>query len=84
MSSQDQERGSDGRFFLLIYTLCCGTTLAVITEEQYYLASRANISIEESNLLPDFEREALLNLVIRDMKIKTENLKSGQQQHQQR
>jgi len=52
----------------------------VITEEQYYLASRANISIEESNLLPDFEREALLNLVIRDMKTKTENLKSGQQQ----
>jgi len=57
-----------------------GSNLQVITEEQYYLASKANIGIEESNLLPDFEREALLNLVIRDMKTKTENLKHAAQQ----
>jgi hypothetical protein len=49
--------------------------LHVITEEQYYLASRANISIEESNLLPDFEREAFLNLVIKDMKQKADAMK---------
>lgn len=60
--------------------LCCGTTLQTITEEQYYLASRAHISIEESNLLPDFEREALLNLVIRDMKTKADNMKTAHQQ----
>lgn len=34
------------------------------------MASKANISIEESNLLPEFEKEALLNLVIRDLKDK--------------
>jgi len=49
--------------------------LHTITEEQYYLASRANISIEESNLLPDFEREAFLNLVIKDMKQKADAMK---------
>jgi len=60
--------------------ITAGSNLQVITEEQYYLASKANISIEESNLLPDFEREALLSLVIRDMKTKTENLKHAAKQ----
>jgi hypothetical protein len=39
------------------------------------LASRANISISESNELPDFEREAYINLLIKDLKQKEENEK---------
>jgi hypothetical protein len=39
------------------------------------LASRANISIAESNALPDFEREAFINLLIKDLKQKEENEK---------
>lgn len=64
----------------MIYLITSGSNLQVITEEQYYLASKANISLLESNLLPDFEREALLNLVIRDMKNKTDNLRLGVKQ----
>lgn len=45
-----------------------GSTLENIVEEQYYLAKRAGISILESSLLPDFEREAYINLVLRDLK----------------
>jgi hypothetical protein len=44
-----------------------------VTEEQFYLASRAHISIEESNNMADFEREAFMGLVIRDIKNQTEN-----------
>jgi hypothetical protein len=46
-----------------------------ITEDQFYLASRANISIDESNNMADFEREAFINLVINDIKAKAENEK---------
>lgn len=51
-----------------MYLITSGTSLQAITEEQYFLASKANIGIEESNCLPEFEKEALLNLVIRDLK----------------
>jgi hypothetical protein len=44
-----------------------------VTEEQFYLASRAHISIEESNNMADFEREAFMGLVIKDIKNQTEN-----------
>ena len=60
-----------------MYLVTSGASLKIITEEQFYLSSRANISIEESNLLPDFEREAFLNLVIQDIRNKTENLKAS-------
>ena len=50
----------------------------MITEEQYLLASRAHISIAESNELPDFEREAFINLVIRDLKQKADATQQGQ------
>lgn len=36
------------------------------------LSSRAHISISESNNLPDFEREAFINLVIKDLRQKNE------------
>jgi len=55
--------------------LCSGNTIQSLTEEQYILASRAGISIAESNALPDFEREAFINLLIKDLKQKEENEK---------
>lgn len=51
-------------------------TLQSITEEQYYLSSKAGISISESNNLPDFEREAFVNMVVKDIKNQTQNEKS--------
>jgi hypothetical protein len=59
--------------------LCSGNTIQSITEEQFYLASRAHISISESNELPDFEREAFVNLILRDIKQQEENEKSARQ-----
>jgi hypothetical protein len=44
-----------------------------VTEEQFYLSSRAHISVDESNNMADFEREAFMGLVIRDIKNQTEN-----------
>jgi len=38
------------------------------------LASRGGISIAESNELADFEREAYVNLVIKDAKVKVQNI----------
>jgi len=47
-------------------------------EEQYYLSKLANISISETNQLPDFEREIYANLLARDLKEEAERLeKSG-------
>ena len=46
-----------------------------ITEDQFYLASRAHISVSESNNLADFEREAFMSLIIKDIKNQTENEK---------
>ena len=64
--------------------MCSGNTLQSITEEQYYLANRASISIAESNELADFEREAFLNLIIRDVKNQIENEKSKMRGQTQR
>jgi len=52
----------------------------MITEDQYILASRANISISESNQMADFEREAMINLVIKDIRQKAEQQKKQGQQ----
>lgn len=46
-----------------------------ITEDQFYLASRMHIPISESNQMADFEREAFINLIVRDIKNSTENEK---------
>jgi hypothetical protein len=59
--------------------LCSGNTIQSITEEQYYLASRAHISLAESNELPDFEREAFISMVIKDIKQQEENQKASMQ-----
>jgi hypothetical protein len=43
-----------------------------LTEDQFYLASKAHISISESNEMADFEREAFMGLVLKDIKQQTE------------
>ena len=43
-----------------------GNSLANIIKEQYHLASKANIGVLESNLLPEFEREAFLDLILKE------------------
>jgi hypothetical protein len=50
------------------------TSLENITEEQFQLARKAGISITESTLLPDFEREAYINLLIKDLKREVDSL----------
>ena len=46
-----------------------------LVEEQYLLSKHAGINISESMELADFEREAYVNLVLRDMKRELENIK---------
>lgn len=43
-----------------------GNSLANIIKEQYHLASKAYIGILESNLMADFEREAFLDLILKE------------------
>lgn len=43
-----------------------GESLVNIIKEQYHLASKANIGILESNLMADFEREAFLDMVLKE------------------
>lgn len=50
------------------------TTLDEIIKEQYYLA-KAGISILESNLLPDFERDAFMSMIIKEAKEELEAMK---------
>ena len=46
-----------------------------LIEEQYLLSKHAGINITECMGLVDFEREAYVSLVIRDMKREVENIK---------
>jgi len=41
--------------------------MRTILEEQYVLAKKCNISPLDSNMLPDFEREIFVKLLMRDM-----------------
>lgn len=43
-----------------------------LTEDQFHLASKAHISITESNEMADFEREAFVSLVLKDIKQQSE------------
>ena len=58
-----------------MYVLCSGLNIHTITSEQFYLASRAHIPISESNEMADFEREAFMGLVIKDIREQAENEK---------
>jgi len=54
--------------------LCSGYSLVDIIKEQYYLAKKVNISILESNLLSNFEREAYINMLSKELKEEAEAL----------
>jgi hypothetical protein len=38
-----------------------------ILEQQYVLAKKCNMSIVETNLIPDFEREIYINMLLKDI-----------------
>ena len=44
--------------------------LQQILEEQYFLSSKANISLLDSNCLPDWEREFMVNQLSKELKQK--------------
>jgi hypothetical protein len=48
-----------------------GTPLHEIVKQQYYLA-KSGISLTESSALPDFEREAHMNMFIKEQKAEAE------------
>ena len=71
------ERGgryTSREFFFLIRTIA-DTTLQDVVREQYHLARKANISLTESSMLPEFEREAYTNMLIKDLKDEAEQMK---------
>ena len=47
-----------------------GTSLNNILEEQYYLASKAHISLSDSSNITDFEREYYVGLLMKEQKTK--------------
>jgi hypothetical protein len=49
-----------------------GASIPYLVESQYYLAKKANISIMDSNNMPDWEREVMIGFLMRDLK-KEEN-----------
>lgn len=51
-------------------------SLGLIMEEQYFLASKAGISILDSNNMPDFERERFVGLLMKELKQKKTALDS--------
>jgi hypothetical protein len=44
-----------------------------IVEEQFYLARHGGISLYESSVMPEFEREAFINLLVKDLKKEKES-----------
>lgn len=62
-------------FFLI--KLFADTTLQDLVKEQYHLAKKANISLLESSLIPDFEREAYTNMLVKELREEAENMKIG-------
>jgi hypothetical protein len=53
---------------------CSGTSLENIVSEQFQLAKRSNISITESTMMSEFEREAYVNLLIKEIRREQESI----------
>ena len=47
---------------------CDDCSLPDILRQQFQLSRRANISISESEMMADFEREVYINLLLEDLK----------------
>ena len=54
--------------------ILAGAGLGQIMEEQFFLASKAHISISDSNNLPDFERERYVGLLVKELREKKKAL----------
>jgi len=61
-------------FFFLI-KIIVDNTLENIVREQFHLARQANISLTESTMLPDFERDAYVNMLAKALKEEAEQMK---------
>lgn len=48
------------------------TSLDKIIDDQYWLSKRANISVQESNQMAEFERIFFVSLLLKDIKEETE------------
>jgi hypothetical protein len=46
-----------------------------VLREQFHLAKKAGIGLLESNLLPDWERGIMVNLLLKDLKDEAEAYK---------
>lgn len=53
------------------------TSLKSVIEEQYILARKINISPDVSNLMPDFERQIYINLLIKELQEEEKALKKS-------
>ena len=49
-------------------------SLQDIIEQQYALAKKCNMGIIETNMLPDFERQIYVNLLLRDLEEERKSL----------
>lgn len=65
---------SIAEFFLLIKLFLNDIDMENLLREQNKLAKECNISITESNEMPDFEREIHVNFLIKDKKEEQEAL----------
>lgn len=63
-------RYSQSSFVLHLFTY--DTSLEMILREQYELSKRANISLSESDKMPEFERQAFRDMVINDLQREVE------------
>lgn len=55
-----------------MFVLVNDCSLDSILKEQYFLARNANISMLDSNLMPDFERKMLVGMLSKDLKEEAE------------
>jgi len=48
-----------------------------ILQEQYLLARKCHISPNESNLMPDFERQIFISLIIKEIEEEKKSMNKG-------
>lgn len=55
-----------------MFVLCSDCDIESIIQEQYFLARGANITITDSNRMPDFERKLIVGMLSKDLKEEAE------------
>lgn len=55
-----------------MFVLVNDCSLDSILKEQYFLARNANISMLDSNVMPEFERKMLVGMLSKDLKEEAE------------